>query len=368
MHTPASSFPAMGRMLALAMLTLLALPACGDDGATDEQLQTVENQRRQLEQQVGALETEVTQLKAQLAQQEQESNANQAQNQALSAQLADIAQQLTEARALLESQDWEGVYTQLTAARSELDALRAKLAATDGSLELNAAFVFGGTPLTLGQTYTTSGGASVSFSQVRYWLSNVTLLKQDGSTAALADSYHLMEVINAQSVEGTVDPVTLPANRRESVLARAVPAGAYAGIRFSIGVDPTYNDNLSRQSGELHILQNMTSVSWMWFTSYIFTKTHGTFQPAGGAQNTFTWDTGTNANYRTVEFAFDSAVTVNSQKRLTVNLRADVANLLTSLNPATTPTIGASQGAASTTLSDNFAGMFSVVSVENPDR
>ncbi|NVJ08365.1 hypothetical protein HUW63_24390 [Myxococcus sp. AM001] len=358
----------MGRMLALTTFAFLALPACGDDGATDEQFQTVENQRRQLAQQVDALETEVTQLKAQLAQQEQDSSTSQAQNEALAAQLADISAQLTEARALLASQDWEGVYTQLTEARSELEALRARLAATDGTLELNAAFVFGTTPFALGQTYTTAGGDSVSFTQVRYWLSNVTLLKQDGSTTPLTDSYHLMEAINAQTVEGTVDPVTLPANRREGILARAVPAGTYTGIRFSIGVDPTYNDDLSRHAGELHVLQNMTSVSWMWFTSYIFTKTHGTFQPVGGAANDFTWDTGTNANYRTAEFPFASAVTVNSQKRLAVNLQANVAHLLTSLNPGTTPSIGATQSAASATLSDNYAGMFSLVSVENPDR
>ncbi|WP_426745459.1 FlxA-like family protein [Myxococcus faecalis] len=358
----------MGRALALTTFALLALPACGDDGPTDAQVQEAENQRRQLEQQVGVLEAEITQLKAQLAQQAQDSSATQAQNQAMAAQLADISAQLTEARALLASQDWEGVYNQLNAARSELETLRAKLAATDGSLELNAAFVFGASPLALGETYTTAGGDSVSFSQVRYWLSNVTLLKQDGSTTALTDSYHLMEVINSQGVEGTVDPVSLPANRRESILARAVPAGHYTGIRFSIGVDPTYNDDLSRHAGELHLLKNMTSVSWMWFTSYIFTKAHGTFKPASGTQNNFTWDTGTNANYRTVELPFASAVTVNSQKRLAVNLKADVAKLLTSLNPGTTPSIGATQAGASATLSDNYASMFSVVSVENPNR
>ncbi|WIG99466.1 DUF3450 domain-containing protein [Myxococcus sp. SDU36] len=348
-------------MLALTTVALLALPACGDDGASDEQLQASEDQRRQLEQQVADLEAEVTRLEAQVAQQQQDSEAAQA-------ELADITLQLDEARELLASQDWEGVYQQLTQVRAELAALRAQLAATDGRLELNAAFVFGTSPFALGQTYTTVGGDTVTFSQVRYWLSNVTLLKQDGTTTALADSYHLMEVINAQELEGTSNPVTLPASRRERVQTRAVPAGSYTGIRFSIGVDPSYNDDLSRHAGELHVLQNMASVSWMWFTSYIFTKTHGTYVTAEDTQSDFTWDTGTNANYRTVEFSFPAAVTVNSQKQLAVNLHANVEALFTSLSPRSTPSIGATQSAESATLSDGFANMFSLVSVENADR
>ncbi|QDE95284.1 MbnP family protein [Myxococcus xanthus] len=360
-HASLSSLPDLGRMLALAAMALLALPACGDDGATDEQLQASEDQRRQLEQQVSELEEEVTRLEAQVARQQLDAEAAQA-------ELADITQQLEEARELLASQDWEGVYQQLTQVRAELAALRTQLAAMDGSLELNAAFVFGTAPFALGQTYATAGGGTVTFSQIRYWLSNVTLLKQDGTTRALTDSYHLMEVINAQELDGTSNPVTLPANRRERVQARAVPAGTYSGIRFSIGVDPTYNDDLSRQAGELHVLQNMASVSWMWFTSYIFTKTHGTYVTAQGTQGDFTWDTGTNANYRTVELPFPTTVTVNSQKHLAVNLQANVETLFTSLSPRTTPSIGATQSTESATLSDGFANMFSLVLVENADR
>lgn len=348
-------------MMALATMALLALPACGGDGATDEQLQASEDQRRQLEQQVTELEAEVARLEAQVARQQQDAEAAQA-------ELADITQLLDEARELLETQDWDGVYQQLTQVRAELAALRTQLAAMDGRLELNAAFVFGTSPFALGQSYPVAGGGTVTLSQVRYWLSNVTLLKQDGTTTALTGSYHLMEVMNAQELEGTSNPVTIPANRRERVQAGAVPSGTYSGIRFSIGVDPTYNDDLSRHAGELHVLQNMASVSWMWFTSYIFTKTHGTYVTAQGTQGDFTWDTGTNANYRTVELPFSAAVTVNAQKRLAVNLQANVATLFTSLNPSTTPSIGATQSTESATLSDGFASMFSVVSVENADR
>ncbi|MFY2563252.1 MbnP family protein [Corallococcus terminator] len=357
----------LGRALALTTLTLLLTPACGDD-ATDAQFQASEQQRGQLEKQVSALETEVSALETQVARHEQDAVADAQEKEALASELSSVKQSLAEARQLLASQDWSGVLAQLEQTRSELAALRGTLAAMDGSLELNLPLVFGDQPFELDRQYTTSGGDTLSLTQLRYWLSNVVLVKQDGTTTALTGSYHLMELIKAQQVEGTASPVTLPANRRERILASGVPAGTYTGIRFGLGVDAAYNDDLSRQAGELHILRNMTSASWMWFTSYIFTKTHGQYTKADGTSGAFSWDTGTNANFRTVSFTFPNAVTVNSQKRVTLNLRGDVAVLFASLSPRTTPTIGATQGGASATLSDAFATMFSWVSAENPDR
>ena len=132
-----------------------------------------------------------------------------------------------------------------------------------------------------------------------------------------------------------------------------------------MGVDATHNDDLSLQAGELHVLKNMTSVSWMWFTSYVFTKTRGQFVAASGSTASFAWDTGSNADYRTVSQTFPSPVTVNSQKRLAVNLRADVAALFSTLSPRTTPSISASQAAERTKLADSFSSMFSLTSVDN---
>jgi hypothetical protein len=59
---------------------------------------------------------------------------------------------------------------------------------------------------------------------------------------------------------------------------------------------------------------------------------------------------------------------VSAKKRLQVSLRADVAKLFSTLSPSTTPTINAGQAAARATLSDGFKDMFSLVSVENPNR
>jgi uncharacterized small protein (DUF1192 family) len=362
-----SSLSRFVRACVLSALTLTLVPACGEDPASDPTVLSA-SERQELNQRISDLESEVQRLEAQLTEQQRQQGATEQEKQALATQVEGLKQQLAEARELLASQDWDGVLVKLEATQGEVDRLKGVLAATDGALSLNAGLVFGNAPFALDQTFTTAGGDSLKFTELRYWLSNVRLRKQDGTKVALANSYHLLEVIKAQAVDGTSSPVTLPAHRREQVDMVAVPAGVYTGIEFSVGVDPTYNDDLSRQAGELHVLKNMTSSTWMWFTSYIFTKTKGQYVKADGGTDTFTWETGTNANYRTVNLDFTAPVTVNSQKQVKVNLRADVAALFTSLSPRTTPTINANSATERTTLSDGFKSMFSLVSVENPNR
>ncbi|KFE66896.1 MbnP family protein [Hyalangium minutum] len=366
MKTSLFSSVSLGRALGLALISCILLAACGEDSPRQGTLSPEE--QKALEQQVTDLESEVTRLEGQILQWQQEHEDAQNTQAQLIAQVNTLRQQLDEARRLLESQDWQGVLVQLESARSELQGLTARLAATDGSLELYAALAFGPEPFELDRSYFTAGGDTITFTELRYWLSNIRLVKQDGSQVPLPGSYYLMEVLKEQAVEGTNESETLPANRRERVQVSAVPAGVYTGILFSVGVDPTYNDDLSRQAGELHVLKNMTSISWMWFTSYIFTKTQGRYLKADGATDSFAWETGSNANYRTVQKSFPAPITVNSQKRLHVNLRADVSALFAALSPRTTPTISASHTAERATLSDSYSSMFSLVSVENPSR
>lgn len=367
-HPPMPSSSSFGRALLLAAFTLLAVPACGESEPSDISAE----EKQQLEQRVSELEGQVRALEAQVAQQQQDAAASQQEKEALTAQINTLRVDLAEARELLATQDWQGVLVRLDAARAEIAALESRIASLDGSLELTAALSFGNEPFELDQQYTLPSGEKLTFTEVRYWLSNIKFLKQDGSAVAVPGSYYLMEIKKEQYVEGGSEsgPVrpSLPANRRELVNVAAVPAGVYTGIEFSIGVDPAYNDNLSLQAGELHTLRNMTTLTWMWFTSYIFTKTKGQYVAVDGSTDSFGWETGTNNDFRTTRQTFSTPVTVSAKKRLQVSLRADVAKLFTSLSPSTTPHINAGQADARATLSDGFKDMFSLVSVENPNR
>ncbi|WP_224368186.1 MbnP family protein [Hyalangium versicolor] len=359
------------RAVALAALTLIVVPACGDSEPSNPALSAEERQR--LEQHVSELEARVAELEAQVAQQQQDASASQKEMEELTGKLDEVSQDLADARELLATQDWQGVLVKLDEAKAQISALETRIAGLDGTLELKAGLSFGNEPFALDQQYTSSTGEKLTFTELRYWLTNIQLIKQDGSKVALADSYYLMELIKEQNVEGGAESgptprPKLPANRRESVSVASVPAGVYTAIEFSIGVDPTHNDDLSLQAGELHTLKNMTNLTWMWFTSYIFTKTKGQYVAVDGSTGIFAWETGTNADYRTTRQTFSTPVTVNAKKRVSVNLRADVSKLFTQLSPSTTSTINAGQTDARATLSNGFRDMFSVVAVENTDR
>ncbi|WP_434386977.1 MbnP family protein [Melittangium boletus] len=363
---PMSPSPASGaaRSLLLALLCLV-LPACGTAASGTEHSA---QEYQALQGQVDALKAEVARLQAQLDQSQRDAATSQQEHARMQSEVDRLKEQLAETQELLELQDHDGALRRLQEATAQLKSVQELLARTDGTLSLKAELTLGGAPLALDRPYTLASGARISFTELRYWLTSVQLEKADGTRVLVPGSYYLMDFMKAQPLNGTSTEVTLEAAHRDTVQAREVPAGQYTALTFNLGVDPTYNDNLSRQTGELSVLKNMSAVTWMWFTSYIFTKTQGTYVKADGTSAPFAWETGTNADLRTVRFAFPSPVTVNSQRKLDITLNADAARLFTTYSPNTTSTINASTETERERLSNDFASMFSLVSVENANR
>lgn len=150
----------------------------------------------------------------------------------------------------------------------------------------------------------------------------------------------------------TVYTLTLQ-KKRESIALPNIPAGEYTGIKFSIGVAPKYNDNLSLQAGELSQLSGMTNISWMWHTSYIFTSLQGTVTE-GATSKDFVAETGLNSNYKSVNISLTNKLNVAAASTSTLTLKMDVSKLFSGLDLISTPVIGASQAAAMTQLANNY--------------
>src|SRR5690349_24707672 len=147
-----SSSSRYARALLVAAMTVLVVPACGEDNPSPP-LSTSE--RQELEQRLAAMQATLDDLRAQLATHEQDSATARQEKEQLSAQLEDTRQQLAEARELLATQDWDGVLVKLDAANEQVRQLRERLAATSGNLELNAGLFFGDQPLALDTPYST---------------------------------------------------------------------------------------------------------------------------------------------------------------------------------------------------------------------
>lgn len=208
-------------------------------------------------------------------------------------------------------------------------------------------------------TNTTIGSRTYNFKNLRYWVSNVSLVKADGTEYSVPDSYFLLEETNAVDVqEGAY---TYPAKKREDVQIKNIPMADYKQVKFSIGVDATHNDNLSIQAGELSQLSGMTNISWMWHTSYIFTTLQGTVTE-GTTTKTFKAETGLNANYKTVTLNLPSNVKISSAKSTKIAVNVDVAKILDGIDLITTPTVGAGQATIMATLAGNYASKAITVS------
>lgn len=343
------------------VLPLLALPllACSSDDETDgqEPSSLTSAQQAELQAKVDELQRKVAELEGTIA-------AAEGEEAALRAELDAAKSALKAAQDKLDSQDFEGVKAELAKAEKALTELQAKWDALPGKVTLEAKFVFGAADLALDTPYELTTGTTVAFSEARYWLSNVKLTAAGGSTFEVPNAYYLVEVMKEQNLSnGAATTQKIPANRRESIVIGDVPSGSYSGITFSVGVDPTHNDNLSLGGGELHVLKNMTADNgWMWFTSYIFSKIKGSFTAGTDEPIAIAWETGTNDNYRTVTKTFAAPVKVGAGVTTKVSFKNDLKTLFVGLDPATTPTIKAAQTAERTTLANNWASSFELVS------
>lgn len=221
----------------------------------------------------------------------------------------------------------------------------------DGKLSLQFDAKIGSADFSLNSAHTI-GSRTYEFSHFRYWVSNLVLVKSDGSEYAVPDAYYLLEETNPVPVQD--GSYTYPARKRETVSLSAVPMAEYKAIRFHIGVDATHNDNLSIQGGELSQLNGMTNVSWMWHTSYIFTSLQGKVTE-GATSKSFVAETGLNENYKEVSIELSEPVKVSSSKDWTIQLNVDVAKLIDGIDLIANPTIGASQASLMSQMATNFA-------------
>lgn len=205
------------------------------------------------------------------------------------------------------------------------------------------------------------------FSRLRYWVSNVTLITEQGEEFLVPNSYYLIEENNPIPVQdGSFDKV-YPANKREEVVLTGIPVGDYKAVKFHVGVEPKYNDNLTLQVGELTPLNGMAKDNWMWFTSYIFTSISGkmTWVKSEPESKNFFWETGSNEFYGQKEIQFDQPITISSENSSKINLELDVKKVIEFDLPWVNNVIGATNPELMETLTTNYLESFTLKSAES---
>ena len=141
----------------------------------------------------------------------------------------------------------------------------------------------GGTPLVAGsQTYSINGRAT-TIESARFYVSEITLLKSDGSEVVLPATTPLTTV--ARDASGADVPFTVD---QEIVLVKsdlgtseyaigAADNGSYSGIRFKVGIDGLANKVDASQIAASHPLAVQTDKAnhWSWNSGFIFLRVDG---------------------------------------------------------------------------------------------
>lgn len=233
---------------------------------------------------------------------------------------------------------------------------------TTGSLRIEFDNVAGDRDLALNTaTYKNAAGENFTVSMLNYYVSNIKLLKADGSsfTVPQDSSYFLIRESNAESQEVTLNNV---------------PAGEYMSIAFIIGVDSLKSVlDKSKQKGILDQSSGPTNeegMYWDWNPGYIFLKMEGSADSAKSPNGKYYYHIGgfgglnvkTINNLRTVKVDFGGKkAIVTKELSPEVHLLADVLKIFsgsTQLSISKNTTVMFDP--YSKNIADNYVNMFSL--------
>lgn len=171
-----------------------------------------------------------------------------------------------------------------------------------GSATLRITNVVNGNPIELGRMiYTNAAGNNYQVDMLRYYLTNVTFVKSDGTTFNTRN----YDLVNEEDSSSKV------------ISLSGIPDGEYSAVRFLIGIDSTHNNGLD-QTGDLDPSYGMY---WAWSTDYIFYKHEGFFIDNNGTISSLHFHLGTAPALTTVTLPASISVHHNQH---TISLNYDI--------------------------------------------
>lgn len=228
-----------------------------------------------------------------------------------------------------------------------LSLLICRMAAAQ-TLELTLSHEVNKVPMSLGTTaYLNAAGDTFSISMFRYYLSNFSLINQEGTKISLPPAYFLVSEDSA-------------ASKRLSF--KQLPEGTYHTLSFMIGVDSIMNFS-GAQNGALDPVYGMF---WTWNSGYIMAKLEGTSPSSGKPGHMLQFHIGgyraPHITQRMVTLKFPHPLVIKKTKTAGIHLVADAA---TWFGPPFTISFREyagfmSPGTVADRIADNYQHMFSV--------
>lgn len=191
--------------------------------------------------------------------------------------------------------------------------------AAEGTLKVNFYPKVRGQNFVLNHTYYDLLSYQYNMSTFKFYVSNLTLIKDDGSTL-------VVDTVSLLDYEGLNpgDPATISIK---------VPAGSYKGAKFWIGIDSVRNNQgpiaSAAQTDPLSVYQG---TYWTWNTGFRFIMLEGESDSVAndttntGGFGSFTYHVGTNSMYTPVVLP-EQTLLVDSAQTTAYNLNVDVNKL-----------------------------------------
>jgi hypothetical protein len=217
------------------------------------------------------------------------------------------------------------------------------------NFSLEVGLTYGASPFTLNTAYTDPQGMRIRLEQVRFYLTNITALKTDGSKTTPLKAA-LLDASNPASMKVKLN----------------LPEGTYSGIQFGLGLDSALNnaDPTVLPSSDPLAAPDMY---WTWL-KYIFVKLEGRSDTTTNATGNLDWllvyHLGTPQAYRVLNLNKSFEVKSGNEGTFPINL--DLQKVFyTTGNVIDIRTESFTHSESSTMpvtikMADNFAGAFSV--------
>lgn len=225
---------------------------------------------------------------------------------------------------------------------------------TSNTQELALVFttVAGSDPVNFATVHTSNSNQKYTLSTFRYYMSDIRLIKSDGSEYPLTGKYLL--------VQPSVSHVHLG----------AVPTGSYKGIKFAVGIDSlTNHKDPSLYGAGNPLAEQNPSMHWSWNSGYIFLQIEGSCDTTVANTDVLTsgeytkpmfFHLGMDMLLRNVDLS-NSAFTVGSSEEKHIYLKADINELLDGIDLKTenqSHTMGTMMMA--TKVANNIPNMFTL--------
>jgi hypothetical protein len=196
--------------------------------------------------------------------------------------------------------------------------------------------------------YTNANGDSIKISKFNYFISNIKMVKEDGTVFAETESYHLVQGDKESSKTFTVSNV---------------PFGTYKSMSFMIGVDSARNVS-GAQTGDLDPTSGMF---WDWNTGYVMAKME--------AESPQATQTGMSVIYhlggfggdvnvlRTVSLQLPTLI-ISKEKSPNLHMKADAMEWFKTPNLINVKDLSVLAGKNAYFIADNYVDMFSLDHVD----